>query len=170
MRQHSVTFYSPGTFVSESTTKPIGEWETEQAMKMAGDVSERYGAKPFGFRFHTHIVSGDVPDGEGGALKVQPREVAASSMHHINATVETFDDVEARGDEKESIMRSNMRCNGYPLVAITTNSFKSTQPFGVDDVLVNADGVITGKGSDEEYSTYRDRKMAEWAAMNQASA
>lgn len=27
MRKHQVTFYSPGTFVSESSTQPIESWD-----------------------------------------------------------------------------------------------------------------------------------------------
>ena len=50
---HFVTFYSPGSFVAEETTKPIASWDIEAAKKMARTVSERYASKPYGFQFTT---------------------------------------------------------------------------------------------------------------------
>ncbi len=44
MQKHFVTFYSPGTFVSEETTNPIGSWDVAAAMKMAHGIVERYAA------------------------------------------------------------------------------------------------------------------------------
>ena len=34
MKKHFVTFLSPGTFVSETTTKPIASWSVEKAKAM----------------------------------------------------------------------------------------------------------------------------------------
>ena len=42
MKAHFVTFSSPGTFVHEETTKPIGSWDTEKAIEMAREITERH--------------------------------------------------------------------------------------------------------------------------------
>ena len=53
MKAHFVTFYSPGTFVAETTTKPIPSWDVDLAVAMASDIRERHGALAYGFRFST---------------------------------------------------------------------------------------------------------------------
>ena len=75
MRQHYVQFFSPGTFVAETSTRTIDSWSVTTALKMAGKVTERYGATPYGFKFHTCIVSDPVSDGEGGWLEVTPKKI-----------------------------------------------------------------------------------------------
>ena len=59
MTQHCVEFYSPGTFVSETTKKPVNAWDVGRAVEMSRDISERYGSKPYGFRFSTRSRSTD---------------------------------------------------------------------------------------------------------------
>lgn len=54
-RKHFVEFISPGTLFSESSTKRIDSWDTAVAIEMASEVTERYGAKPYGFQFKTLI-------------------------------------------------------------------------------------------------------------------
>lgn len=146
-REHRVTFYSPGTLLSEQTIKPIAEWDLRAAIGLAEHVTERYGAKPFSFRFSTILVADPVPDGEGGTLGVRPKEVAKSATHHLGGTVETYAEIMARDCDDERILRSNMECNGYGAVVVNTNSYKSTHPFTGDDVLVDATGAIVDRAS-----------------------
>jgi len=51
MKKHFVTFCSPGSFVSEETTKPIESWDTEKAIILSKEITERYNSKPYGFYF-----------------------------------------------------------------------------------------------------------------------
>lgn len=53
--QHFVEYLSPGTLVSEERTEgPFDQLPTvAQALERAGGVTERYGAKPYAFRFVT---------------------------------------------------------------------------------------------------------------------
>jgi hypothetical protein len=53
MKKHFVTFCSPGTLVSETTTKDIDSWDVQEASKMARRIKERHGAVPYGFYFST---------------------------------------------------------------------------------------------------------------------
>lgn len=147
--KHFVTFYSPGTLMAETTTREIGEWNPMQACRMAKDVVERYGARPFGFVFVTKLCAEDVPDGRGGTLRVEPKEIRRSGMHHLGGTIATLADVETRNDPRESILRSNMRGNRIPAVVENCNSYKSVHPFEANDVLLDPDtGKVLARGSD----------------------
>lgn len=128
MQQHFVTFYSPGTFFAEATSKPIDSWDIEKAKKMAHDVVERYGATPYAFRFSTRSLADKDLDS---------KESAQSPLYHLGGRIETLAEVEARNDPKEEILRSNMRCSGYDKIVINDNSWRSTQPLGKDDVILD---------------------------------
>lgn len=127
MKQHFVTFYSPGTFTSETTSKQIDEWDTATALVMAMGIVERYGAKPYAFRFTTR-------ENDGTAL--DSKETASSPLHYFGVKVETLDEIEARNDPKESILRSNMRGNGYDRVAVPIEGWRGAYPLGKDDVVL----------------------------------
>ena len=128
MQQHFVTFYSPGTFVAETTELPIDSWDTAAAMKMAHTVVERYGATPYAFRFTTR---------GRGSKDLDSRKVNQSCLYHLGGKIETLAEVEARNDPKEEILRSNMRCNHYDKIVVNDNSWRSVQPLGKDDVVLD---------------------------------
>lgn len=102
--KHFVTFYSPGAFVAEESTKEIDSWDVEKAKKMAGKVEERYGATPYGFRFSTRSRGPDDLDS---------RVTKTSGMYYINGRVRTLEQVKARNNPKERILISNMEGNGW---------------------------------------------------------
>ena len=56
MQRHFVTFYSPGTIVAETTTREIDSWNVDDAVAMSRFIQERYGARPYGFRFSTRLA------------------------------------------------------------------------------------------------------------------
>lgn len=129
IEKHFVTFYSPGTFVAEATIKPIDAWNVDDAVAMAALITERHGAKPYGFRFTTR---GRGPD------DLDSKVIATGPMHYIGGKVETLDEVMARNDPNEDILRSNMRINGYDRIWTTTEGWKWTQPLHADDVVISA--------------------------------
>lgn len=163
MRKHYVTFYSPGTFVAESSTLEIDSWDTAKAVAMSETIVARYNARPYCFVFSTDIVVDDVPDGEGGTLKVEPKEVDRSGFYFLGGRLETYDDVVARNDEKESILRSNMRNNEHWIVCINDNSYRSTVPFEEDSCIVNAHGMIVQRGDDPKLVAYRSEQLVKRA-------
>lgn len=128
MKKHFVTFYSPGTFVSEETTKPIDAWSVKVASRMAHAIVERYSATPYGFRFSTH---------ERGPGDLDSKETARSPFYHLGGKIETLAEVEARNDPKEEILRSNMRGNGYDKIVVNDNSWRRVSPLGKDDVVLD---------------------------------
>ena len=161
-RQNFVTFYSPGTFVSECGSQPCESWDIREAVQRAKKVKERYGATPYGFRFESRIVADPVSDGEGGTLAVQPKTVKESGTHFLGGTLLTLREVEARNQDDERILRSNMRHS--PIVCVNTNSYRSTLPFEEGDILLDDKGNIIERGNDPKHVAYR----AEVAAMVKA--
>lgn len=125
---HFVTFYSPGTFVAETTSKPIPSWDIDLAVAMAGDIRERHAARPYGFRFTTRARSDD---------ELDSKVIATSPMHYIGGKVETREEVEARNDPREETLRTNMRINGYDRIWTSTQGWKWTQPLRADDVVIH---------------------------------
>jgi hypothetical protein len=154
-RQEYVTFYSPGTLFSESTSKPIERRDPAMAVRMGTDVEERYAAKPYAFRFETRIVADPVPDGEGGTMPVQPKTVDETGFYFLGGVLWTLDEVTERNDPKESILRSNMRNNGSEIVCVNDNSWRATMPFGEKDCIVDASGIVTERGDDPRRVAYR---------------
>lgn len=128
MKQHFVTFLSPGTFVAEQTTKEIDFWDTDTAVKMSKKIKERYGALPYGFYFSTR---------ERQDNELDSKETKTSNMYYLGGKIETLEEVKARKDPKEKILISNMEINGWERIVINTNSWKWTQPLEKDDVVLD---------------------------------
>jgi len=127
LERHFVEFFSPGTFVAETTTLPIESWDANEARTIASGVRERYGATPYGFRFLTRAREDSELDG---------RAVATSPMHYLGGRILSLADVEARNDPADRILISNMRANGWDRVIENTNSYRWVQPFGKNDILL----------------------------------
>lgn len=127
MTQHFVTFYSPGTFVAETTEKPIESWDVDIAKAMAKQIKERHNAVPYGFRFSTRTR---------GDKDLDSRVSATSHMYFLGGKVETLAEVEARATAADQILLSNMRGNGYKRIITNDNSWRATQPLNDEDVVL----------------------------------
>lgn len=127
MIKHFVTFYSPGTFFHEETTKEIESWDVQLAKKMAHTITERYHATPFAFQFSTQ---------KGGGENWNPKIVKESPKYYLGGKIETLSEVKARATEKDRILISNMECNGWKRIITNTNSYRITQPFQDKDILL----------------------------------
>lgn len=128
MEKHFVIFYSPGTFVSEQSERPIDSWAPAAAVRMADEIRERHGATPYGFVFTTR---------SRGPNDLDSKESARSGVYYLGGKIETRAEVEARNAPDEQIMRDNMRINKIERVIINTNSWKVTMPFKECDVLLD---------------------------------
>ena len=126
IEKHFVTFVSPGTFVPETTTKEIESWDVDKAVEMAKEVIERYNATPYSFHFTTRTNDGDLDS----------KETARSCNYFLGGEIQTREEIEARNDPEESILRSNLRYNGIERVVVNTNSWKATLPLNADDVVL----------------------------------
>ena len=116
MQKHYVTFYSPGSFMPESTSKEIDAWSVDLAVHYAKNIKERHGATPYGFNFKTMESDG-----------WSPKTVKESGMYYLGGRLMKLIDIP---DTKEnSILRDNMRFNNYEYVIENTNSWKIILPF-----------------------------------------
>jgi hypothetical protein len=59
-------------------------------------------------------------------------------MHFVGGKIETREEIEARNDPSENILRSNMRANGIERIWVTTEGWKWTQPLSDSDIVVSA--------------------------------
>ena len=84
MQKHFVTFYSPGTFMSEQSSKPIATRDVRKAVEMAADISDKrltainssMSVKPLAGRFNLQPCFPDRLDRKwfwGEALRSTPR-------------------------------------------------------------------------------------------------
>ncbi len=128
MQQHFVEFLSPGTFVAESTTKPIEQFnDIHTAVAMAREIEERHNAVPYGFRFITRARADDELDSS---------EVGRSAMYYLGGRVLTLDGVR-REMPNEKILISNMESNGWGRVVVSENSWRTVQPLGDNDCILD---------------------------------
>lgn len=161
--KHFVIFASPGSFVSETSERPIESWDTKLAVGIAETIKERYGATPYGFQFETRLVAQDIPDGYGGTMQVQPKTVKKSGMYYFGK-LETLDEIKAKRDPRNKILISNMECNDWPIMAMTTRGYSHASIFSEADFLVGPDGAILERGDDPKHVAYRKAKADEKAA------
>lgn len=114
IQQHYVEFYSPGTFVSESTRKEIDSWDTEKAKAMAKEIVERHGARPYAFRF---ITRGRGPN------DLDAKVINQSGLFYF-------------GCDDDRILISNMENNNITRIAVPRNGWKGHYPIGDKDVVL----------------------------------
>ena len=126
MKKRFVTFFSPGTIVSEMTTKEVPSWDVKKATEMMKTITERHGAHPYAFQFYTM---------KRGLRDMNPHEVDRSPHYYVNCKVQTMEDVEAEGPASNTLAQ-NMRSNNWERVVTTIDGYKWTQPFRDGDVVL----------------------------------
>ena len=130
MKQHYVIFFSPGTFSAEQTQLEIDSWGVKKAINMSKEIKERHSATPYGFYFITKLREDN---------ELDSREVARSNFYFLGGVVKTLKEIENENDPNNSILISNMRCNGHDKIVVNTNSWKWTQLFNESDIILNID-------------------------------
>jgi hypothetical protein len=125
---HFVTFFSPGTFVSEQTEKPIASWDIKKAKEMAQRIKERYNACPFGFQFTTR---------SRGSKDLDSKITKTSPMYYLGGKIETLAEVKARATKEDRILVDNMECNGYARILTNNNSWRWTVPLNETDIVLD---------------------------------
>lgn len=124
-----VTFYSPGTFVSETTDIPIDSWDVEKAKEIAQGIVERHSSRPYGFRFRKRTL----------ALTGQAVDVETSNFYWLGGKVLTLDEVRKLAEEDSRLvtLAKNMEYNDIPKVVMNDNSWRFTGPLEEGDVVLD---------------------------------
>lgn len=126
--KHFVTFESPGTFFAELTTREIDSWDVAQSASLAATITERYGARPYGFFFTTRTR---------GEEDFESHQTAHSAFYYLGGVVKTLAQLEEEADPKLAILRGNMQSNGWSEVIITDNSWRWTAVLHENDVILD---------------------------------
>lgn len=124
MKQDFVTFYSPGTFVAEMTTREVASWNVTKAVEMMPDIEERHGARPYGFQFFTK---------KRGWRDFEPKEVKRSGMYYVNCRVQTLEDILTEGP---GVLAQNMQSNGWDRVVSPREGWAWSQPLREGDTVL----------------------------------
>ena len=160
--KHYVIFIIPGTVMNVTSNYGIASiesWDIKKATKMSDEITERYGAKPFGFKFETYREANPQKDTQGNEIQIKPERIAWSGIVYLGGKVETYDEIVARNDPSEKTLSFTMSVSENWVVVVNTTSYKYVTYFDEDDVVVNNIGDIVTRG--EEYTKYRARKSAE---------
>lgn len=123
-----VTFFSPGTLFSETTTKPIKTWDVASAKRMAAGIQERHGATPYAFQFTTRAR---------GADDLDSKIVKTSPMYWMNVQIETLAQIKRRNRKEDKTLIWNMETNGWGRVVTTVKGWKATYPIGDKDIVLD---------------------------------
>ena len=132
MIKHFVTFFSPGTFVAETTTQEIEAWDIAEATKRSRLIKERHGATPYGFQFTTR---------RRGEKDFDSKEVNRSGMYYLGGETLTIKNLEKEDAQKNRTLISNMRCNGWKKVVRNDNSWRWVQPLNAGDTVLKQGGI-----------------------------
>ena len=97
------------------------------AQDMACEINERYGARPFSFRFSARGRTADEMDS---------RELCSSKEFYINGYIQTKDEIREELGE-HSILYHNMEGNGWDRVVTTWTPYKNTRPLTENMVVLH---------------------------------
>lgn len=136
-----ITFYSPGTMISETNVLDIYGSDINSIIKKATQestkITQRYGATPYMFR-----IDGD-----------------SKNYFLPHNKVELYNEIKQRNDPKNSILISNMKYNHWKAILTTTKGWKSSQPFNDEDCLLNENGEIILRGYEADINFIRTKKL-----------
>lgn len=128
MKKHFVEFYSPGTLVSEVSTEPVDSWDIDVAIQISKSIRERHSARPYGFCFITR---------ERGENDLDSHISERSNLYYLGGRIETWEEIEARNDPNEKVLRSNMRINNIDKVIVNNNPWRFTAALKEGDVVLD---------------------------------
>lgn len=146
---YQVTYYSPGSFFSETNEREFENFSLKEFTEKASTITQRYGAKPYGFKVQRLEEIVDMPDG----FKCEPKIIEKAKCYYfINAEVVFSKDLDKK---TEGIFISNLENNCQGVGIISRNSYRFNYFFNKEDFIVNSSGEITRTGRDKDIMEYR---------------
>lgn len=140
--KHYVTFYSPGSFMPETDTVEFPSIDLKAIAAKAKTLSQRYGAKPFGFRVETKEYE-EIITKDDKVFRTKTETTYSSGIYFLTGRVLTLNDVP--DTQENRILRSNMEGNKKVCVE-NTNSYRHTSFFNQEDKIIDWDGNVIAEG------------------------
>lgn len=139
-----IKYYCPGTFFDEngSITVPERDFTIETAVARASEITARYNAKPYGFKF---VVKTYEETESGGQICRSEPAFTRSGMHYLDGTVLTLADIP--DTPENSTLRSNMQNQDLPAAVETRNGYRHTGALRREDVVLRGSQVVA-RGED----------------------
>ena len=144
-----VTFYSPGTFFSETSSIRLDELDINKILKKAKGTSERYNAKPYGYTWK------QIREFFIGKEKLEKEEVLDESKGYIFITGNVIFSKDLTNPD-ENIFKSNLESNAGGVGIQNFNSYKFSYFFDKNDIIIDWDGNIIRSGNDKDLIKYRE--------------
>jgi len=110
----------------------------------AKTLSQRHGAKPFGFRVETKEYE-EIITKDDKVFRTKTETTYSSGIYFLTGRVLTLNDVP--DTEENHILRSNMEINKLVCVE-NTNSYRHTSAFREEDKIIDWDGNVIAEGKD----------------------
>lgn len=154
-KYYLVTYYSPGSFVSETSSARFKNFNLASFVKRAKSISERHGSKPYGFTVEEKEEPVSMPVVEGFKVEVEPNTLSSSGTYYITGNLIFYDDI--KNNKEKAILASNLYNNSLGIGIENCNSWKFTGDFERNDFIVDWDGKIVRSGTDSDLVKYRNK-------------
>lgn len=116
-----VRFLSPGSFCANEWTAPVDSVDPQAVT---------WPENAYAFTMHERVDMIDGPETfKGEAKQIGP------VYYHPDSKVVTKEDIAAKGDPRDRILLSNMKCNGWPAV-IESRWGNWPQPYEADKACI----------------------------------
>ena len=159
---YKVTYYSPGTFFAESSSKEFDTFDLSKFVSHSANVSERHGAKPYGFSVEKLELPVTLPKMGTFKVVVEPKVLETSGIYYITGEIIFSEDIV---DKDKDIFKSNLENNSDGVGIVNKNSYLFHGMFSKDDFIVDKNGVVVRSGKDSdivEYKKETKKRMKEY--------
>jgi hypothetical protein len=157
-KYYTVSFFSPGTFFSETSHKDFQELDLKKICAVAKTMKERHNASPYGFVWEYRELPTDLPQIEGYKLEVTPKVIEKSTgIIYITGEIIYSKDLIS---ERDRILKFNLERNYDGVGVINKNSYIFHAGFNEGDMIIGWDGSIIKRGNERDLMNYRAKIRA----------
>lgn len=149
---YEVTYFSPGSFLSEQDTYEFKELDFKKICDKAKKINQRYNAKPYGFSYKKIETLKSIPKIDGFEIKCKPKILKSSGMYYITGELVFSENIK---DETLYILKRNLEYNSDGIGVENNNSYRYNGFFHKEDFIIGWDGEILRTGKDKDLMDIR---------------